>query len=513
MKKLFALCLALCLALSVFACAAREPQQDANSYQTNAPIPAPDAVAPDAAAPNYDFTEEPASDWSEAAAPSENAFISTREQAISTFSADVDTASYTYWRKLVNQGYSLKSLIATAGSAIRTEEFVNYFDYDYVQPNAGELFGVHVEMAQCPWNESAVLMVLGLQTEAIQPTTGNNLVFLIDVSGSMAAADKLVLLKESFSYLTEQLTENDVISIVTYSGREAVELDGCAGSDTEQILRCINRLSANGSTNGQAGLSMAYQIAEKHFIQGGNNRIILASDGDLNVGITSDAALEQYVSEMRGEGVYLSVLGFGTGNYRDSKMETIADNGNGVYYYIDSIREAQKVFGKDLLATLYTVAEDVKLQLTFDPEQVAEYRLIGYENRLLATEDFLDDTKDAGEVGAGHTVTVCYELQLTPDALLSEADWMTLAIRYKQPGETMSLENDYTIGGASYTREPDRDFAFVSALIELSMLLRESAYGEKLTMEDVWAQLAPFDYSDDVYKAEFLSLLDQLTRA
>ena len=338
----------------------------------------------------------------------ENAFIPTEKENVSTFSADVDTASYTYFRKLVNQGYALNELIATAGSSIRTEEMINYFNYNYPSPKDNELFSTTVEIAPCPWNEEAQLLVLGLQAKHIELATQNNLVFLIDVSGSMQSKDKLELLKKAFTHLVDKLGDDDTVSIVTYSGKEEVVLEGCSGSKKDKILRAVNSLNAKGSTNGEAGLKKAYQIAEEYYIAGGNNRIILASDGDLNVGISSTDELKKFVEEKRNGGVFLSVLGFGTGNYKDSKMETIADCGNGVYYYIDSEMEAEKVFGAEIFSTLYTVAKDVKLQLTFNPEYITAYRLVGYENRMLANEDFENDTKDAGELGSGHSVTVCY---------------------------------------------------------------------------------------------------------
>ena len=248
----------------------------------------------------------------------------------------------------------------------------------------------------------------------------NNLVFLIDVSGSMASDDKLPLLKKAFSNLVSALDENDRVSIVTYSGKEEVVLSGCKGNRDEEIMNAINSLEASGSTNGEAGLTRAYSIAKDYFIADGNNRIIMASDGDLNVGISSESELKSYIETKRDEGIFLSVLGFGTGNYKDEKMSALAQNGNGVYYYIDGEREAEKVLGEDLFATLYTVAKDVKFQLEFNSEQVSKYRLIGYETRMLNTEDFDDDTKDAGDVGAGHSITVCYEIMLTDRALETE---------------------------------------------------------------------------------------------
>ncbi len=413
----------------------------------------------------------------------ENPFIATLGNPVSTFSADVDTASYAYFRKLINQNATLEDLIRK-GASFRTEEFINYFRYDAVAPQDGELFGVMSEIMNCPWNSNTVLMRLTLQAESAVEHTQNNLVFLIDVSGSMSATDKLPLLKRAFSNLIGQLSEDDVISIVTYSGKEAVVLDGCAGNEGERILDAIQSLRANGSTNGEAGLEKAYQLAEKHFIENGNNRIIMASDGDLNVGISSQSELTAYISQKRESGVFLSVLGFGSGNYRDEKMEAIADHGNGVYYYIDGDSEAEKVLGSDLFSTLYTVAKDVKLQLTFDPDYVSSYRLIGYENRLLNEEDFRDDTKDAGDVGAGHQVTVCYELTLAEGAHLTTEPWMNLGVVYKLPNDSASqTPNNYAIGAASLTSTPSEDLQFISCLIQTCMILHNSRYLGDITLD------------------------------
>ncbi len=440
----------------------------------------------------------------------ENKFIHVSDNAVSTFSADVDTASYTYFRKLCSLGYSLSELTATAGNSIRTEEMINYFSYEGNSPKGGELFGIKSVISACPWNPEAKLLTLTLNTEKAVSKQKNNLVFLIDVSGSMQSADKLDLLKTSFSYLSDTLSEDDVISIVTYSGKEEIVLEGCAGNKAETIRKAVNSLSAGGSTNGQAGIQKAYEIAEKYFIQDGNNRIIMASDGDLNVGISSASGLKSYISEKRQNGIYLSVLGFGTGNYRDANMEAIADNGNGVYYYVDSEMEAEKIFCTDLLSTLYTVASDVKLQITFNPESVSLYRLVGYENRLLNKEDFEDDTKDAGELGAGHSVTVCYEL-ITTDNAPQNNDWMKLAIRYKKPGEIKSNCNEYSIGKESLTSEPDDDFLFISAVTELSMLLHNSQYLKTdVTIGTIYETLTGID-TDDEYKAQFTELVKSLS--
>lgn len=441
----------------------------------------------------------------------ENPFVNTSDSNVSTLSADVDTASYTYFRKLVNSGYSWAEL-SRYSSNFRTEEFLNYFKYTAEQPNENELFAVNPSIVPCPWNEKTVLFTMTLQAANATPTEGNNLVFLIDVSGSMSSKDKLPLLKTAFSYLVDHLSENDVLSIVTYSGQEAVVLDGCSGNKKEDILAAINSLRASGSTNGEAGLQKAYQLAEKHRIEGGNNRIIMASDGDLNVGISSESELKAFITAKRDVGIFLSVLGFGTGNYRDEKMETLADNGNGVYLYVDGESEAEKIFSTDLLGNLYTVAKDVKMQVTFDTAYVSSFRLIGYENRILNEEDFTDDTKDAGEVGSGHQVTVCYELTLTEDAMTEGANWLELAVNYKLPDEQTSvLPNLYNIGYADYIATPDDDRTFMIAVIETCMLLHNSKYlPEGFALHDVLNLLDSIDLSNSPERAEFRTLLNKL---
>lgn len=436
-------------------------------------------------------------------------FVSTADAPFSTFSADVDTASYTYFRKLVGFGYTIKELRYNANN-FRTEEFINYFRYDAKAPADGELFGVTTTLIPCPWDEGTLLLRATLQTETPAEEAPNNLVFLIDVSGSMSSSDKLPLLKKAFSYLVGSLKPNDTVSVVTYSGNEAVVLDGCKGSDPDSIMNAINSLTAGGSTNGEAGLTMAYQIAEKHMSEGSNNRIIMASDGDLNVGISSAEQLTQYIEQKRDAGIYLSVLGFGTGNYRDDRMEALADNGNGVYYYIDGESEAEKVFGTDLVGTLYTVANDVKLQIEFNTDNVESYRLIGYDNRVLDKEDFEDDTKDAGEVGAAHQVTVCYEIKLKANSISSgSGNYMTLRVRYKNPGEPISRLNEYKIGAQSYTANADNDTRFIASVIELVSLIRNPGYDGDITVESIFAELNGLELTDP-YKTEFREIVKSL---
>lgn len=443
----------------------------------------------------------------------ENDFQQTAETPVSTFSADVDTASYSNLRRMIQWGYTPDEIPA---DAVRIEEMLNYFSYDYHLPEGNAPFGVTVTAADCPWNDAHQLVTIGLKSEAIDfsEAAPSHLVFLLDVSGSMCEENKLPLLQQAFTMLSEHLTEKDRVSIVTYAGEEAVLLEGCPGDQKTTISAALSDLEASGSTNGSAGIEAAYALAEKYFIEGGNNRVILATDGDLNVGITSEEALSDFISEKKETGIYLTTLGFGTGNLQDSKLETLADDGNGVYAYIDSVTEARKVLVEELGASMVTVAEDVKLQVTFAPDQVTEYRLIGYENRLLAEEDFEDDTKDAGEIGAGHTVTAMYEVSLTEQAFTDtdDAPWLTLAVRYKEPGGAESQLLEYPVGREVYTETPNADFQFAACVAEFGMVLRDSAYRGNSSLMHVSDTLAQLDLQADVYKEEFRSLVNQLWR-
>lgn len=442
----------------------------------------------------------------------ENDFLNVLENPLATFSADVDTASYSNIRRMINAGYSLSEI---PKNAVRTEELLNYFKYDYELPNENEPFGVSATIAPCPWNTENMLAVFGFRTEDIdysQNSKPNNLVFLIDVSGSMMSSDKLPLFKEVFEAFTENLTEKDVISIVTYSGKEKVVLSGCTGDKKTEILEAVNELSAHGSTNGQSGLVQAYSLAKDYYIEGGNNRIIMASDGDLNVGISSPEELKNFVSQKREEGIYLSVLGFGTGNYKDDNMEALADNGNGNYFYIDSVEEGEKILGTDLNATINTIANDVKFQIDFNHEYIDSYRLIGYENRVLNTEDFEDDKKDAGEVGSGHYLTVAFELvpaKESTEAATSD-EYLTVCVRYKDPGATESKLLEYPIKTSQYTETPNDDFYFAAAIIEFAMVLRDSKYKNDTDLNTVLSLLSDINLSNDDYRSEFRSLVEKL---
>ena len=455
----------------------------------------------------------------------ENGYTAVSSAPLSTFSADVDTASYTNVRRMIDDGMDVPP------DAVRIEEFINYFDYDYTDPADGEPFAVHTELSDCPWNDETELLMVGINTKGFDAVLDErpamNLVFLIDVSGSMYDDNKLPLVQKSFSMLTDNITAADRVSIVTYAGSDEVVLEGADGNDRKKILRAINDLEAGGSTAGAAGINTAYDIAQKYFIDGGNNRVILATDGDLNVGLSSESELTRLIEEKRESGVFLSVLGFGTGNYKDNRLEALADYGNGNYSYIDSEKEAKKVLVDEMSGTLFTVAKDVKFQLEFNPANVKGYRLIGYENRVMAAEDFNDDTKDAGEIGAGHSVTVLYEIvpadskmELGESELKYASDsesvmgdeLLTVNIRYKEPEGSESKLLTYPVNKSLYSDKMSADMNFASCVAEFGMLLRNSRYIGDVTYKDVSAQLSKYDYSDDDYKDEFIYLVNTMKR-
>ena len=454
----------------------------------------------------------------------ENGFQSVYTSPLSTFAADVDTASYSNVRRMINSGYTIENIPA---GAVRTEEFLNYFTYDYDGPENGEPFGVNAEIAECPWNEDHELLMLGLQTEAIDfsEAPDSNIVFLIDVSGSMYDENKLPLLKQSFELLIDNLGEDDCVTIVTYASGNDTVIEGVPASDKETIINALDSLEAGGYTNGSGGIVTAYEMAEKYYIKGGNNRIILATDGDFNVGLTSESDLHDLITEEKDNGIFLSCLGFGMGNYNDETMETLADDGNGNYAYIDSLSEAKKVLVEELGATIVTVAKDVKFQVEFNPEYVDEYRLVGYENRLMDDEDFEDDTKDGGEIGAGHSVTVMYEIvpagegsskelkyQNNETSAAADSDeWMTLSVRYKDPDEDTSELLEYTFGEDDYSRKPSDDFKFASAVAEFSMVLSNSEWIGDGSIEHVQSILDDVDFDDDEYKEEFEYLVNHIS--
>ncbi len=446
----------------------------------------------------------------------ENGFLSTAVSPLSTFAADVDTASYANLRRMLLAGEPLPT------DAIRIEEMINYFHYDYPEPVGKEPFSVTTELSPCPWNSENSLLKIGLQAK--QPDwsamPSSNLVFLIDVSGSMDQGNKLPLVKQAFLLLTENLRPEDTISIVTYASEDRIVLDGADGSEPSRIQTAIENLTAGGSTAGAKGIQTAYALAEKHFIKGGNNRVILATDGDLNVGVTSESDLTALIEKKKESGVFLSVMGFGDGNLKDNKLEALADHGNGNYSYIDNVLEAKKVLVEEMGGTLFTVAKDVKLQVEFNPEHVKSYRLIGYENRLMDAEDFADDTKDGGEIGAGHRVTVLYELsseerndidlkyqQTSPTG---STEWLTLSIRYKDPDGMESILMEYPVDMDDWKDTPSDDTAFAACVAQFGMLLRDSEYAGTASFDSVYAQLSRLpSLLEDSYKDEFRYLIRQ----
>jgi Ca-activated chloride channel family protein len=475
--------------------------------------------------------EMAAPDWNteEYSAVKETGFKSVANDPLSTFSADVDTASYSNIRRMIEDGYTMDEIPA---GAVRIEEMLNYFSYDYRLPEKGEPFGVTTVIGDCPWNADAKLLQIGLKTQAIDlgEAPDSNLVFLLDVSGSMYTDDKLPLLQKSFSMLAGELGGRDTVSIVTYAGADRVLLEGESGHNKKAIIEALGALEAGGSTNGADGIETAYLIAEKNFIEGGNNRVILATDGDLNVGVSSESALDELITRKRESGVYLSVLGFGTGNIKDTKMEILADHGNGNYAYIDSIGEAKKVLVEQMGATLVTVAKDVKLQVEFNPAYVKGYRLLGYENRALATQDFDDDGKDAGEIGAGHMVTALYEIvpvdsgQEIPETALKYQDnkndtgvrngeWLNVKIRYKEPDADESILKEYPVTDEDLVSDPPEDFYFAAAVAEFGLMLRDSEYKGEASFENIRELLKNVDTDADDYKDEFVYLVKKLQRA
>jgi Ca-activated chloride channel family protein len=454
----------------------------------------------------------------------ENGFLAAKRNPLSTFSIDVDAASYSNVRRFLNNGQMPPK------DAVRIEEMVNYFKYDYPQPKTEDPFAVVTEFAACPWNSENQLLQIALQGKNI-PTDNlppANLVFLIDVSGSMASPDKLPLVIAGFKLLVNQLRPQDKVAITVYAGAAGLVLPPTSGNRKEVILEALDKLEAGGSTAGGEGIKLAYNVAQEHFLKNGNNRVILASDGDFNVGVSSTSELERLIEEKRESGVFLTVLGFGTGNIKDSRMEKLADKGNGNYAYVDNIQEAKKVFVNEFGGTLFTIAKDVKLQLEFNPAHVKAYRLIGYENRQLQNEDFRNDKKDAGDLGAGHTVTALYEIipaKSKNDNAINPIDelkyqqvpainnaaytgeLLTLKLRYKTPtGNTSKLLEKVVLTTESSNHS--ENFRFAAAVAEFGMLLRDSEFKGKATYSSV-VTLAESAKGEDAegYRAEFVRLV------
>jgi secreted protein with Ig-like and vWFA domain len=475
----------------------------------------------------------------------EKRFLSPREAPLSTFSIDVDTASYANVRRFLNSGR------LPPPNAVRIEELVNYFRYDYPQPRGSDPFSVNMEVTECPWQSKHWLLRVGLKGKEVQRSRrpASNLVFLLDVSGSMADENKLPLLKTAMKMLVGELGEDDRVSIVTYAGEAGLKLRPTRGNEQRRISQVIDSLSAGGSTNGSAGIELAYEQASEGFIEGGTNRVILCTDGDLNVGITSDEALVKLIRQKAKSGVFLTVLGFGEGNLKDGKMERLADNGNGLYAYIDSVREARKVLVEQLAGSTITIAKDVKIQIEFNPAQIAGYRLLGYENRVLAAKDFNNDKKDAGEIGAGHTVTALYELvpagqgrgeaekvpgvdplkyqqpgaNLLPEKrdggrdgsspgpglVPASRELLTLKLRYKVPDGDASKLLEFPLKDRAVSfRSASEDFQFAASVVSFGMVLRGSQYrGESnlAMVEEIAA--SSLGKNEGGYRAEFLDLV------
>lgn len=454
----------------------------------------------------------------------ENGFQSPWKNPYSTFSIDVDAAAYSNMRRFINNG-SLPPK-----DAVKLEEMINYFDYDYEGPRGKHPFAVSHEVSQAPWNEQHQLVHIGIQGEKmeVRDLPPSNLVFLLDVSGSMNSADKLPLLKKSLRLLVDEMREDDRVAIVVYAGAAGEVLPSTSGKDKHKILAALDKLSAGGSTAGGAGIQLAYKIAQRNFLENGDNRIILATDGDFNVGASSDEAMEDLIEEKRKSGVFLTVLGFGTGNYMDSKMEVLANKGNGNHAYIDNLLEAKKVLVNEFGGTLFTIAKDVKLQVEFNPATVQAYRLIGYENRKLNDEDFNNDKKDAGELGAGHSVTALYEVipvgvessfiplddlkyQQTAKQKLSgnTSDLMTVKLRYKKPDEDTSIYLDTVIKNQSVSlNRTSENFRWSAAVAGFGMLLRGTDYAE-LNYNDVIKMAKNAKGADEFgYRAEMIKLAE-----
>lgn len=454
----------------------------------------------------------------------ENTFKSVRTSPLSTFSIDVDKAAYSNIRRMLNNGQKVPA------DAVKIEEMINYFDYDYAQPKDGHPFAIHTEVARTPWDKETRLVKIALQGKEVplENVPPSNLVFLIDVSGSMNAPNKLPLLQSSFKLLTEKLREQDKVAIVVYAGAAGLVLPPTSGDEKNEIKAAIDELQAGGSTAGGEGIELAYKVARENFIKGGNNRVILATDGDFNVGASSDKEMKDLIKEKRESGVFLTVLGFGMGNYKDSKLETLAQTGNGNHAYIDTMQEAQRVLGTEFGGTMYTIAKDVKIQVEFNPAKVQSYRLIGYENRLLNDEDFNDDKKDAGELGSGHTVTALYEIipagvesqwsDNVDDLRYSETipkrnrtnELLTVKFRYKDPEKDKSeLLTHYVEDTDMPMTSASTDFKFASAVALFGMKLRDSKYAKNTSLDEV-VRLAEAGRGTDKkgYRAEFLRLVE-----
>ncbi len=450
-----------------------------------------------------------------------NRFINTAANPLSTFGADVDTASYGVFRRAINEGR------APRNQGLRVEEMINYFKYDYPNPKAGEPFSVTTEIAGCPWNKDTKLMLVGAKTRELnmEERPASNIVFLLDISGSMRGHDRLALIKASIISMLPKLTAQDRISIVTYSGAERFIIDGVPGDHHATIMKALTLFDADGVTNGEAGIKMAYAVAKKNYIKGGNNRIIMGTDGDLNVGISNTNELKSLIEKKRASGIFLSVLGVGMGNYKDNRLEALADYGNGSYHYIDTLREGRRVLVDEFMSTVFVAAKDVKFQVDFNPGKIKGYRQIGYETRKLNAEDFADDKKDGGEVGAGHQVTILYEIVETGSAVevpepsskyqkveaVKSDEYATVKLRYKKPDGDVSTELSWPVNASSVRSTMSNNMNFASAVAATAMILNNSSFKGTATYDSILEQLKGISSLDsDEYRAEFVALVRRL---
>lgn len=456
----------------------------------------------------------------------ENEFKDALQNPLSTFSIDVDKASYSNVRRFLTENQ------LPPKGAVRIEEMVNYFKYDYPQPKGEHPFSIQTELSQCPWNKENKLLHIGIQGKSIDYDNlkPSNLVFLVDVSGSMDDPNKLPLVKASLKMLIKGLGKKDRIALVTYAGNAGLVLPSTSCDETETIEEAIDNLNAGGSTAGGQGILLAYKVAKENMIEGGNNRVILASDGDFNVGVSSTSELVSLVEEKRKDNIYITICGFGTGNYKDGRMEQISDIGNGNYFYIDNIQEAKKVFVTEMRANLFTIAKDVKIQVEFNPAHVQSYRLIGYEDRILNKEDFNNDKKDAGELGAGHTVTALYEIvpvgmtsnipqvdklkfqegNKVKESSLKNNELMVLKLRYKPiTSDESKLIESVVLDESLAPNQTSDNFRFSSSVAAFGMLLRQSEYINKFTYDDVMELAKNSDTHDEEgYRAEYIKLIE-----
>ena len=468
------------------------------------------------------YEEWPAWNTDEYSHIESNRFLSTLTSPLSTFAADVDTSSYAQLRRRILNGEKVPA------DSVRIEEMLNYFHYDYKQPEGSDPFGVTIEYADCPWNSQTKLLQIGLQAKTAETDNlpGHNLVFLIDTSGSMEGADRLDLVKRAFLMLLDELRPEDTVSIVAYASQDRVVIEGVPASEKTRIMEAISELEAHGSTNGSAGIIRSYEIAEKYFVEGGVNRILLATDGDLNVGVTSEGDLVKMVEEKRKSGISLTCMGFGMGNYKDNKMEALADYGNGNCWYIDTIHEARKALVTEGGGTFITVAKDVKIQVDFNPAKIRGYRLIGYEDRLMAAEDFANDEKDGGEIGSGHRMTALYEIVPADSDFdfgaaesryqtaegSADGEMLTVSIRAKEPEGTESKLYEYPVDLEAAETLSD-NMKFAAAVAETGMILRGSEWKGTATYESAQELLRDCgSVTGDTYKEEFLYLVNLLQR-